>query len=163
MLLHVGHLNLDFVVSFQINTVYLTTLRWRVHVNYAYYSYTRRISVANDLPRTSIPHARMQYIQKGTSESTVRCNSRAILLAMNSPVLLRMNLKALQHIYRMYPHCPKLLGSDKTKTCSVFIRQQSSSEAYLFPKYQTAQRSESSISDIPFFIDFSNLVLVLAS
>ena len=32
-------------------------------------------------------------IQKGASESTVRCNSRAILLTMNSPVLLRTNLK----------------------------------------------------------------------
>ena len=27
-------------------------LRWRVHVNYAYYSYARRLSVANNLPRT---------------------------------------------------------------------------------------------------------------
>ena len=83
-----------------------------------------------------IPHVRLnEVIQKGTSESTVRCNSRTILLAVNSPVLLRTNLQALQHVNGMYP---RWLNLGKWQNFFGCIRQQSSPEL-AFPLIQNGQ------------------------
>ena len=114
----------------------LISLRWWVHINYAYYSYARQVSVANGLTRTRHTACATECSHtKGVSESTVRCNSR-FFSPWTHPFFSERTFKlcrtSMEHI-----QADQILGSNKTKTCSV-IRQQSSPELAL-PRIRNRQ------------------------